>query len=57
LYILFEDDPEKNKLEHAIVFDEACYLKPRDHEIFHDSFADLLDSRNGGAHYIMDILL
>jgi hypothetical protein len=28
LDILFEDDPEKNKLDHAVVFDEACYLKP-----------------------------
>jgi hypothetical protein len=56
LDILFEDDPEQNKLEHAVVFDEACYLKPQDHAIFHDPFADLLDSFNGGARYILDIL-
>jgi hypothetical protein len=56
LDILFEDDPEKNKLEHAVVFDEACYLKPQDHAFFHDPFADLLDSFNGGVCYVMDIL-
>jgi hypothetical protein len=56
LDILFEDDPEKNKLEHIVVFDEACYLKPQDHVFFHDPFADLLDSFNGGVCYVMDIL-
>jgi hypothetical protein len=56
LDILFEDDPEQNKLEHTVVFDEACYLKPQDHAFFHDPFADLLDSFNGGVCYVMDIL-
>ena len=28
LDILFEDDPEQNKLEHVVVFDATCYLKP-----------------------------
>ena len=56
LDILFEDDPEQNKLEDAVVFDEACYLKAQDHSIFNDPFADLLDSCNGGACYILDIL-
>ena len=56
LDILFEDDPDKNKLEQAIVFNEACYLKPQDHVFFHDPFADLLHSFNGGVCYVMDIL-
>ena len=56
LDILFEDDPEQNKLEHIVVFDESCYLKPQDHAFFHDPFADLLDSFNGGVCYVMDIL-
>jgi hypothetical protein len=56
LDILFEDDPEKNKLEHAVGFNEACYLKPQDHAFFHDPFADLLDSFYGGVCYVVDIL-
>jgi hypothetical protein len=54
---LFEDDPKQYKLEHAVVFDESCYLKPQDHAFFHDPFVGLLESFYGGLYYTMDVLL
>jgi hypothetical protein len=57
LDILFENDPEHNKLEQRVVLDEVCYLNPQDQVFFQDPFVGLLESFKEGVCYAMNGLL
>jgi hypothetical protein len=46
------NDLEHHRSEHGVVLG---VLKPQDDMFFHDPFADLLDSFNGGICYVMNV--
>ena len=57
IYVLFEKDPEPDKLELRAVMNEAGHLNPQYQVFVQDPFAGLLQSFKEGVYYAMDGLM